>query len=63
MIVQCRPGATVDRAGMRGFLTGKVASWWLPDDVVTIEAMPVSGTGKILKGELRRMFAAHVAAS
>lgn len=47
---------------MRGFLTGKLASWWLPDDGVTLKAMPASGTGKIVKGELRLRFAGHAVA-
>ena len=35
------------------FLRGKVASWWLPDQIVQIDAMPLAATGKIDKNQLR----------
>jgi len=38
------------------FLDGKIAKWWMPDDVVFIDEMPHTATGKILKLELRNMF-------
>ena len=38
------------------FLAGKVAKWWLPDDVQFVEAMPHTATGKILKTRLREDF-------
>ena len=37
-------------------MTGKIAKWWLPDDVVTVEAIPHTATGKILKTALRDQF-------
>ena len=37
-------------------MRGKVASWWLPDDVVFIEQMPMTATGKIHKLTLRERF-------
>ncbi|MEM1262175.1 MAG: long-chain fatty acid--CoA ligase [Pseudomonadota bacterium] len=39
------------------FLSDKVAKWWLPDDVVYIEEIPHTATGKILKTALRKQFA------
>ena len=38
------------------FYDGKVAKWWLPDDVVFVEALPHTATGKILKTRLREDF-------
>jgi fatty-acyl-CoA synthase len=38
---------------------GKVASWWVPDDVVFVDEIPHTATGKIMKIELRRRFAEH----
>lgn len=55
MVVQCRPGHAIDRESMLAFLRGRVANWWLPDDVVTIPEMPLSATGKVLKTTLREM--------
>jgi fatty-acyl-CoA synthase len=38
------------------FLTGRVAKWWLPDDVVFIEAVPKTSVGKFNKRALREQF-------
>jgi fatty-acyl-CoA synthase len=59
LVVVAKPGKTVDRAGLIGFLEGKVAKWWLPDDVVTVDEIPHTATGKILKAALRERFAGH----
>ena len=45
---------------MLGFIKGKVANWWLPDDVVFVADIPHTATGKILKTELRNRFKDHV---
>jgi fatty-acyl-CoA synthase len=57
LIVQCKDGATIAREEMLAFLTGKVARWWLPDDVVVVESMPHTATGKVLKTRLRQDYA------
>jgi fatty-acyl-CoA synthase len=38
------------------FLNGKIAKWWMPDDVQFIDQIPHGATGKILKTELRKQF-------
>ena len=43
------------------FLEGKIAKWWLPDDIIFVEALTYGATGKIQKMELRQRFAAHYA--
>lgn len=40
-------------------LQGKVAKWWLPDDVVFVEEMPRTATGKLSKLHLREQFRDH----
>ena len=35
------------------FLEDKVAKWWLPDDVIFVEELPHTATGKLLKTNLR----------
>ena len=37
-------------------LDGKVAKWWMPDDVVFVDDIPHTATGKISKMELRARF-------
>jgi len=43
-----------------GFLQGKIAKWWMPDDMVLVEEIPHTATGKILKTALRDRFQNHV---
>ena len=37
-------------------MQGRVAKWWMPDDIVFVEAIPHTATGKILKTALRDTF-------
>jgi acyl-CoA synthetase (AMP-forming)/AMP-acid ligase II len=53
LIVEQRPGHSVDLQALLGMLRGKVADWWLPDQVLLIETMPLAATGKIDKNRLR----------
>jgi len=48
------------RVGLREWLRGKVADWWLPDDVVVIDAVPKTSVGKFDKKVLRERFKDHV---
>jgi len=41
---------------MLGFYEGKIAKWWLPDDVVFVDALPHTATGKLSKLALREQF-------
>lgn len=41
---------------MLGFMIDKVAKWWLPDDVVFVDQLPHTATGKLQKLKLREMF-------
>ena len=51
-----KPSATLDSADILDFLAGKVAKWWVPERVVFLEALPLGGTGKIQKSELRKTY-------
>jgi fatty-acyl-CoA synthase len=57
LIVEWRQGLSVDPHAMLAFLRGKVASWWLPDQILSIAAMPLAATGKINKNQLRADYA------
>jgi fatty-acyl-CoA synthase len=59
LVVVPAPGATVSAQAVVSFLDGKIAKWWMPDDVVFIDALTYGATGKIQKMELRRRFAEH----
>jgi len=51
------PGADPTKAEVLDVLASKVARWQLPDDVVFVEALPMTATGKISKKDLRARFA------
>ncbi|MSV30157.1 MAG: fatty-acid--CoA ligase [Bryobacterales bacterium] len=46
----------VTREEILDFLTGKVAKWWLPDDVVFVDALPKTSVGKFNKRALRALY-------
>ena len=56
LVVVLRPGQDVSRDDLLAHFHGKVAKWWLPDDVVFTDALPVGGTGKIQKNKLREQY-------
>jgi fatty-acyl-CoA synthase len=60
LVVVKRPGATLTREALLAFYAGKVAKWWVPDDVVFVEQLPHTATGKLLKLKLREMYRDHV---
>jgi fatty-acyl-CoA synthase len=59
LIVVRKPDAEVTGLELRQFLTGKIAKWWLPDDVVFVDEIPHTGTGKVQKTALRARFGQH----
>ena len=56
LFVVRKPGHTLEREEILAFLTGRVAKWWIPDEVVFLDALPVGGTGKVQKGDLRKQY-------
>lgn len=56
LILQLREGASVSKEEMLDYLGSRVAKWWLPDDVVYTDTIPLGGTGKINKLALRETF-------
>jgi fatty-acyl-CoA synthase len=53
MFVVSKPGQAVEKEEILSFLEGRVAKWWVPDDIVFVAGLPVGGTGKVQKAELR----------
>lgn len=56
LIIEPKPGATPTKAEVLGFLEGKIAKWWTPDEVVLIDKIPLGATGKINKLALREHY-------
>ena len=40
-------------------MEGKIAKWWMPDDVAFVDGIPHTATGKILKTALCDQFKAY----
>jgi 3-(methylthio)propionyl---CoA ligase len=59
LVVVLRPGMSVTREELLKFYEGKIAKWWLPDDVVFTDALPLGGTGKVQKNKLRDIYKDH----
>jgi len=56
LIVVPKPGRAPSKEDLLGFMQGRIAKWWLPDDMVLIEEIPHTATGKIQKTALRDLF-------
>ncbi|MRV75505.1 long-chain-fatty-acid--CoA ligase [Duganella sp. FT92W] len=56
LIVVRKPGTELSRNDMLAYLDGKVAKWWMPDDVAFVEELPHTATGKVQKLKLREQF-------
>ena len=51
-----KPGQALEKEEILAFLGDRVAKWWVPDDVVFLESLPVGGTGKVQKNDLRKEY-------
>jgi fatty-acyl-CoA synthase len=57
--VVAEPGADVTREELLDFLAGCLPKWAVPDDVVFLDEIPKTSTGKFSKKDLRDRFADH----
>ena len=53
LLVKLKPGETQDKQEHLDFLVGKIAKWWMPDDVVFVDDIPLGATGKVDKKLIR----------
>lgn len=60
LLVVPRAGCTLDPRSVLALYDGAVATWWRPDDVVVVDALPHTATGKINKLALRTRHADHL---
>lgn len=59
LIVVATEGEALQREEILGFFTGKVAKWWIPDDVLFVKELPHTATGKLLKSALKKIYRNH----
>jgi fatty-acyl-CoA synthase len=53
LVLKLKPGESQDKQEHLDFLQGKIAKWWMPDDVVFVDDIPLGATGKIDKKVVR----------
>jgi fatty-acyl-CoA synthase len=56
LIVVLKPGQNLGKRDILEHLAGKIAKWWLPDEVVFADSIPHSATGKVQKTALRARY-------
>jgi fatty-acyl-CoA synthase len=56
LIVVPTEGLSPEKESILHFLRGKIAKWWIPDNVAFVETLPHTATGKLNKLELRKQF-------
>ena len=59
LVVVKAPGADPTKAQILDFVGRHLAKWQIPDDVVFVESLPLTATGKISKKDLRAQFSDH----
>jgi fatty-acyl-CoA synthase len=62
-LVVRKPGAAVSADDILAHLARHVAKWWLPDEVLFVESLPHTATGKLLKTALREQYKEYRLAS
>ncbi|HEY1309757.1 MAG TPA: 3-(methylthio)propionyl-CoA ligase [Pseudolabrys sp.] len=56
LVIVLKKGEVASKEDILAFMQGKIAKWWMPDDVVFVEEIPHTATGKIQKITLRQQF-------
>ncbi len=59
LVVVRKPGKEPTREDILAYMEGKVAKWWMPDDVAFVPEIPHTATGKIQKTTLREQFRSY----
>jgi fatty-acyl-CoA synthase len=60
LVIVLKEGQAATKQELLAFLNGKIANWWMPDDVAFVKEIPHTATGKILKTALRTQFKDYV---
>ncbi len=63
LLVVRKPGSVVSEAEVRAHLAEHVAKWWQPDEILFVDSLPHTATGKLLKTALREQYRGHQLAS
>jgi fatty-acyl-CoA synthase len=56
LLVVRKPGSEVTAEAILQHLSARVAKWWLPDEILFVESLPHTATGKLLKTAIREQY-------
>jgi fatty-acyl-CoA synthase len=56
LVIVLKKDVSATREEIFAFMQGKIASWWMPDEIVFVGEIPHTATGKIQKTVLRERF-------
>ena len=56
LLVVPKANTELNKQDIYQFLQDRIAKWWLPDDILIVTELPHTGTGKLVKNELRRQY-------
>ncbi len=60
LVIVLQPGKSADAGDIRSHLESRITRWWMPDDIVFVDDLPHTATGKVSKLQLRERFRDHV---
>lgn len=63
LVVVKKKGTELDADAMKAWFDGKMATWWMPDDVVFVDELPHTATGKLNKLKIRDEYKDHYASA
>jgi fatty-acyl-CoA synthase len=56
LFVVRKPGHTLEPPEILAYLADRIAKWWVPEEVIFLDSLPVGGTGKVQKAVLREKY-------
>lgn len=56
MLIVKSPEQVLSKEAVNAYLAGKIPAWWMPDDIIFTDTLPIGATGKIQKKELREQY-------
>ncbi len=56
LLIVRKPEPSLEREEILAFLAEQIVKWWIPDEVIFLDYLPVGGTGKVQKAALRERY-------
>ena len=60
LFVVLKPSTSLEKTELYEYLATRMAKWWLPDDILFVETIPHTATGKLNKAALRQQYGDHL---